>query len=185
MVLTMSMRNLILLPILLVALSCSPSLARSAKDAMADRVYDADGKHWTILMQPERQSCSLATSFDGGALAYIGLDDDEADKLSFYFIFLKKGMEFSKSKKHDVKIEFWKDIVWRSEANGAASQGYGGVHLRKLDRQFGVNFSQGGAMFVTIDGRDYGGYELEGMREGMLRMLQCEADLDRGKIPAR
>lgn len=181
----MSFRNLILLPILLVFLSCSPSLARNAKGAAADRVYDADGVHWTILAQPERNACSLVMSFDGGALLYIGLDEDLADKTSFYFIFLKKDQILSKEEMHDVKIEFGKDFVWRHMAEGTVSNGYGGVYLRKLDSKFGVNFSQSGVVFVTIDGRDFGGYKVTGAREGMLRMLACEEDMDRGKIPAR
>ena len=181
----MSFRSLILLPVLLVVLSCSPSLARNAKGAMADGVYDADGVHWTILTQPERQACSLVMSFKSGGLLYIGLDEDLPDKTSFYFIFLKKGQIFSREEKYDVKIEFGKDFVWRHKAEGTVSNGYGGVYLRKLDSEFGVNFSQSGVFFVTIDGRDYGGYELTGAREGMLRMLACEDDMDRGKIPAR
>lgn len=180
----MSLRTAFLLPFLFVCLSCNSSFARGVKGPVPDGVYDADGKHWTILMEPNKKSCSMVVHFDEDAMVYIG-EDDWVDDVLFYFIFMKKGLNFEKDEIYDVEVQFGKDMTWRKEALGARVGNYGGVYLRGLDGEFGVNFSQSGAFFVSIDGKDYGLYELTGTREGMLRLLKCKDDFDKGILPSR
>lgn len=181
---TMARKGRLLLTCLLLCLFCGGSLASNGKEAASDRVYDSDGYHWTILMQPEKKSCSLVIGFEEDAMVYIG-EDDWTDDVLFYFIFVKKGLSFSRSKNYDVGIEFGRDYRWRKEASGARVGDYGGVYVRGLDGKFGVNFAQAGAMVMKIDGKDYGAYDLTGAREGMLRLLKCEDDMDQGKVPSR
>lgn len=178
------LRGCLLLPFLVFCLVSNLSFVRGVQASVQDGVYDADGKHWTILMEPEKKSCSMVIHFDEDTMAYIG-EDDWTDDVLLYFIFMKKGVNFRKGETHNVEIGFGKGLIWRVQAPGTVVDNYGGVYVRALDGEFGVHFSRRGAFSMTIDGKDYGTYELAEADKGMLRLLKCESDFDEGIIPAR
>lgn len=139
-------------------------------------------KGWSIAGNRVRNACFMSTEFEGGLLIGAGFDARQAQK-SAYMLFAHSKWRFvTPGTRYRISMVFNGGKRWNGEGVGVKINEVFGVALEDVKTAFVVDFAQKTGVALSIDGREFGRYNLYGTLSGLNATIDCTNGVVEGRI---